>query len=192
MISWIDYEFIRIPFGLCNSSYTSQEIRVSWSHHRKWNDPISTKAIQSFLSLTGHFQKLSSQYATIARLLYNLLWGGVKYEFGSSQEQSFDELKASMAQHPVFKICRMGAETELHTESCKIGFGTILSQKELENNLLHPVYFPSWKTSREKELFTSHELEISAVDQALQKFKLYLLNISIKFVADCRAFFQTI
>lgn len=74
--------------------------------------PTSTKAIKSFLGSTGHFKKFIPQYAITERPRSNILRDRVKYEFGPSQEQSFDKLKASFAQDPVLKIYRVGAELE--------------------------------------------------------------------------------
>ena len=153
--------------------------------------PRSIKEIQSFVGLTGYFRKFIPQYATIARPLTRLLKDGIKFEFGSDQIRAFEELKTILAREPVLKLYRVGAETELHTDASKLGLGAIMLQKDSEDGFMHPVFFASWKTSPTEEIYTSYELEILAVVKALEKFRVYLLNIPIKIVTDCRAFAQT-
>ena len=40
--------------------------------------------------------------------------------------ESFERLKSAMAQEPVLRLYRVGAETELHTDASKLGLGAII------------------------------------------------------------------
>lgn len=92
---------------------------------------------------------------------------------------------------PVLRLYKADAETELHTDASKLGFGAILLQKDSGDNQLHPIHYASWKTTDVEGRYSSYELEVLAVIKALRKFHVYLLNIPFKIVTDCRAFVQT-
>ncbi|KAL7729923.1 hypothetical protein ACLKA6_009235 [Drosophila palustris] len=83
-------------------------------------------------------------------------------------------------------------ETELHTDASIDGFGAVLLQKSPDDGLMHPVYYMSKKTTDAERKFTSYELEILAVVEALHKFRVYLLGLHFKLVSDCNAFTKTI
>ncbi|GFW77804.1 hypothetical protein TNCV_3403801 [Trichonephila clavipes] len=81
-------------------------------------------------------------------------------------------------------------KTELHTDSCKQGYGAILLQ-EAEDGKLHPVYYMSKKTNTAEEKYDSYELEVLAIINALKKLRVYLLEQHFKIVTYCSAFQKT-
>lgn len=153
--------------------------------------PQSSKEIHSFIGLTGYFRKFIPNYATIARPLTNLLKDNIPFIFGAEEEKAFNELKMTLSKEPILKLYKAGSETELHTDASRIGLGAILFQKDAEDQLMHPIFYASWKTSSAEEKYTSYELEILVVIKSLKKFEIYLRGIPFKIVTDCRAFVQT-
>ncbi|GFT00864.1 hypothetical protein TNCV_4053251 [Trichonephila clavipes] len=55
-----------------------------------------------------------------------------------------------MSEGPILHLYKYGRKTELHTDACKQGYGTILLQ-EAEDGKLHPVYYMSKKTNTAEE-----------------------------------------
>lgn len=94
--------------------------------------------------------------------------------------------------NPVLKIYDPLAETELHTDASKDGFGAVLMQRNNDDQQMHPVYYMSKKTSPVEEKYDSYTLEALAVMKALEKFRVYLLGIKFKLVTDCEAFAKTL
>lgn len=92
---------------------------------------------------------------------------------------------------PVLQIYKQDAETQLHTDASKYGYGAILLQKNDEDNQFHPVYLMSLKTTPAEEKYHSYELEVLAVIKAIKKFRVYLLGIKFKIISDCSAFKMT-
>jgi transposase InsO family protein len=91
----------------------------------------------------------------------------------------------------VLNLYRVGAETELHTDASKQGYGTILLQRSVDDGTMHPIHYASGKTTPAEEKYTSYELEVLAIVKALRKFRVYLIGIAFKIVTDCRAFALT-
>ncbi|GFX44876.1 transposon Tf2-9 polyprotein [Trichonephila clavipes] len=77
-----------------------------------------------------------------------------------------------MSEGPILHIYKYGRKTELHTDACKQGYGAILLQEA-------------------EEKYDSYELEVLAIINALQKFRVYLLGQHFKIVTDCSAFQKT-
>jgi len=153
--------------------------------------PTNVRQVQAFLGLTGYFRKFVPGYSLIARPLTNLLKMNVPFMFNEKQNDAFVRLKIILSSQPVLKLYRINAETELHTDASKYGYGAILLQRDSEDNALHPVYFSSGKTTPAEEKYSSYELEVLAIVKALKKFRIYLLAIPFKIVTDCRVFTLT-
>ncbi|GFX90888.1 retrovirus-related Pol polyprotein from transposon 17.6 [Trichonephila clavipes] len=95
-----------------------------------------------------------------------------------------------MSEGPILYLYKYGRKTELHTDACKQGYGQILLQ-ETEDGKLLPVYYMSKKTNTVEEKYGSYELEVLAIINALNKFRVYLLGQHFKIVTDCSAFQMT-
>jgi len=91
----------------------------------------------------------------------------------------------------VLGLYRSDREIELHTDASMHGYGAILLQRDSVDQLLHPVYYMSGKTTAAEEKYSSFELEVLAIVRALKIFRVYLLGIPFKIVTDCRAFALT-
>lgn len=154
-------------------------------------EPENARQVQSFLGLSGYFRKFVPRYSAIARPLSNLLKMDARFQFGVAEKNAFEKLKIMLSERPVPSLFRKGAETELHTDASMYGFGAILLQKNSEDQLLHPVYYASGKTTPAEEKYPSYELEVLAIVRALKRFRTYLLRTRFKIVTNCQAFAQT-
>ena len=65
-------------------------------------------------------------------------------------------------------------------------------QKSPNDNLLHPVYYMNKKTTEPERKYTSYELEVLAVIEALKKFRVYLIGLKFKLLTECNAFTKTL
>lgn len=147
--------------------------------------------VQSFLGLTGYVREFVPRYSVIARPLSNLLRKDVPFRFESRERETFGRLKAALSEKPVLKLYHAGAETQLHTDACNVGYGAILLQRDSQDNAFHPVYYLSGKTSPTEKIYISYELEVLVIVKALKKFRVYLLGIPFKIVTDRKAFALT-
>ncbi|GBL86854.1 Retrovirus-related Pol polyprotein from transposon 17.6 [Araneus ventricosus] len=150
-----------------------------------------TKDVKSYLELTGYFRKFIPHYSAIAGTTSDLLKKNSNFSFGLKQHKSFNELKQILSKEPVLCLYNPKSETEIHTDASIDSFGACLLEKSIVDNDLHPVYYTSRKTSDTDRKYSSYELEVMAVIEALKKFRPYVLGIPFKIVTDCIAFKQT-
>jgi len=143
----------------------------------RFPEPKNVKQVQSFLGLSGYFRKFICGYSLIARSLTNLLKKDALFHFGETERDAFNELKTALVKDPVLKLYKTGASTELHIDASK--YGSILLQRG-SDDLLHPVYYASGRTTPAEERYSSYELEVLAIVKSLKKFRVYLIRISFK------------
>ncbi|GFX31026.1 retrovirus-related Pol polyprotein from transposon 17.6 [Trichonephila clavipes] len=121
---------------------------------RKFPEPTAIKQVQSFLGLTGYFRKYIKDYSKITKPLSALTRKENLFVFffffGTQQKEAFEKLKKIMSEGPILHLYKYGRKTELHTDACKQGYGVILLQ-EVEDGKLHPIYYMSKKTRKQKK-----------------------------------------
>lgn len=158
---------------------------------KNYKQPNTLKELQRFLGLTGYFRKFIYNYASIAKPLSDLFRKGNKFEFGFEQKTAFQKLIKLITDRPVLAIFQYGLETEVHTDASKHAIAAILMQRNNEDDELHPVRYLSLKTSVEEEKWSSYELEVLAVVNALTEWRVYLVGSPFKLITDCKAFEAT-
>ncbi|GBN99673.1 Retrovirus-related Pol polyprotein from transposon 17.6, partial [Araneus ventricosus] len=157
---------------------------------KKFPVPTTVKQVQSFLGLTGYFRKFIPAYSKIAKPLSDLIRSDNPFVFEQPQMEAFEKLKKLLTESPVLSIFQQGKTTELHTDASQQGYGAVLL-KEAEDGKLHPVQYMSKKTTPAEEKYSSYELEVLAVVNALRKFRTYLMGNHFKIITDCSAFQRT-
>lgn len=148
--------------------------------------PKNVHNVRQFLGLASFFRRFINNFSGISRPLSNLLKKNQDWQWGSEQEDAFQNLKAMLISRPVLALFDQVATTELHTDASKHGVGGILLQKQVDGTL-KPVAYYSRQTSPEEQHFTSYELETLAVISSLVKFRPYLLGIPFTIVTDCNS-----
>lgn len=152
----------------------------------------NVKDVRRFLGLTGYFRKFIPSYSTIAKPLSDLLRKDSPFIFQTDQKNAFQKLKYLLSQQPVLSIFNQNSPIEIHSDASIDGLGAVLLQKSMTDNQLHPVFYMSKKTSDNERKFTSFELEVLAVVEALKKFRIYVLGKEFKIVTDCDALVKTL
>lgn len=193
-INWKKCRFLQRKVDFLGHIVENGTIRPSERKIRavmQFPEPTNVQQVQSFLGLSGYFRKFVQNYSTIARPLSNLLRTTARFCFGATERDAFNRLKIVLSEQPILNLYRVSAETELHTDASKYGYGAILFQRNNEDQLLHPVYYASGKTTPAEEKYASYKLEVLAIVKALKRFRVYLLGIKFKIVTDCRAFALT-
>lgn len=153
--------------------------------------PRTVKQVQSFLGLTGYFRKFIAQYSRVAKPLNDLLKDKVEFKVGPEQVEAFFRLKDALAREPVLHLFKQGAKLELHTDASSQGLGAVLLQ-QTDDGSFHPIHYWSKKTTPQQESYSSYELEVLAIIEALKKFRNYLLGSKFTIVTDCAAFQATL
>lgn len=159
---------------------------------KKFKLPANLKELESFIGLANYFRKFVPNFSIIAKPLTDLRKKGQKFEIKDEQIASFDAIKDALCKKPTLRIFNQRLETEVHTDASMHGYGAVLLQRAPDDGCLHPIYFMSKKTTDAEKKYSSYELEVLAIIEALKKFRVYLLGLHFKLVTDCNAFTKTL
>ncbi|XP_049308582.1 uncharacterized protein LOC125777521 [Bactrocera dorsalis] len=194
-IKWEKCQFIKKQINFLGYILENGQILPSVEKTRAVRNfpiPTSKKEIQRFLGLTSFFRRFIRDYSIIAKPLSDLLRMDEAFKMGVDQLLAVEELKKALINAPALKLFDPSAETEVHADASKQGFGAVLLQRDSEDRLFHPVEYMSRKTTWAEEKYSAFELEVLAVVKALQKWNLYLKDRKFKIVSDCNAFAMTV
>ncbi|KAL0848904.1 hypothetical protein ABMA28_013306 [Loxostege sticticalis] len=152
----------------------------------KFPIPTNQHTVRQFLGLASFFRRFVQNFSIIAKPLTQLLKKDASWKWGSEQQIAFDKLKDCLVKKPVLALYNPKADTELHTDACRIGIAGILFQRD-SDNLLKPIAYFSRQTSPEEQNYTAYDLETLAVVASLLKFRPYLFGLSFKIITDCNS-----
>lgn len=143
------------------------------------------KELHSFLGLASYFRKYIPKFSLKVKPLYNII---KSKSFHMKQEHLliFDWLKEQLSVQPILSIYSPKADTELHCDASKLGFGSILFQKQSDGKN-HPVFYFSKRTTDVESCYHSYELKCLAIIYAIKRFHVYLSHIPFKIVTYCNS-----
>jgi len=98
--------------------------------------PCNQKALHSFIGLASYFLRFILNFSIIAKPLYDLLKKDAVFSFGEDKLEVFETIKQKLSGHPILCLYHPNAETELHCDASSLGFGSILLQKQNDNNFI--------------------------------------------------------
>lgn len=82
--------------------------------------------------------------------------------------EALNKLKEILSQKSVLHLFRQGSTVELHIDAISHGFGlgAVLLQKANDEKF-HPIHYMSKKITASQEKYSSYELEVFAIIEAL-------------------------
>ena len=93
-----------------------------------WREPSDLTELRSFLGLTSYYKKFIADYSGIAVPLNDLLKKGVKWEWNSTQQKSFDGLRTALTRAPCLAFPKENCLFVLDTDASDFAIGAVLSQ----------------------------------------------------------------
>lgn len=148
--------------------------------------PKDAKSVQRFLGLTSYFRRFIPSFSVIAKPLYDLIRKNVTFNFIDEHLEAFETLKNKLVSSPVLAVYSPKLATELHCDACSTGYGAVLLQKQADG-LFKPISYFSKRTSIVESKYHSYELEMLAIINALNRFRIYLQGLNFKIVTDCNS-----
>ncbi|KAL1563951.1 hypothetical protein AAHA92_06368 [Salvia divinorum] len=122
-----------------------------------WKTPKTPNEIQSFLGLAGYYRRFIEGFSKIARPMTQQLKKGIKINWTTECEASFQLLKEKLTTAPVLAVPKPGIDYVVYTDASKVGLGCVLMQNE-------KVIAYASRQLRPHELnYPTHDLELAVV-----------------------------
>src|ERR1700675_2185007 len=152
---------------------------------QNWPTPKNPTNIRQFLGLTGFYRYFIPKYSEIARPLLDLTKKEIVWNWGTSQEKAFNELKKRMCSAPVLIQPNFKKKFYLQTDASLYGIGAVLSQEGGPSSLtpslakrtvppLYPIAYYSNTFTPTKRNYDIYERELLAVMKSLLHWQQYL------------------
>lgn len=147
--------------------------------------PRTVKQVRQFLGATGFFRKHVKDYASVAAPLSALLKKGVKFHWGSEQQNAFETLKRKLASEPILKQPDFDRPFEVHCDASGVAIGACLVQRD-DLGKPHAIAYYSRKLREGENKFPTIDVEALAVVEAVRTFDSYLYGRRFVIVTDHR------
>jgi len=110
----------------------------------------------------------------MSKLLSDLTKKDCTWNWGVEQQNAIEVLKKAFTTAPVLRIPNDKDPFKLSTDTSDFVTGAVLSQKDMQTNLWHPVAFFSKLLDVHERNYEIYDKELLAVIQGLEKYRYYL------------------
>jgi len=110
----------------------------------------------------------------MSKLLSNLTKKDCTWNWGVEQQNAFEALKKAFTMAPVLRILNDKDPFKLSTNASDFAIGAVLSQKDMQTNLWHPVAFFSKSLDVHERNYEIYDKELLAVIWGLEEYRHHL------------------
>src|SRR5437667_4652721 len=149
---------------------------------QEWPQPRNVQEVRQFYGLVNYYRRFIRHFSIIAAPLSDLfkLEGNDKRKrrpitWGTNHQVAFQRLKQAVTTAPVLVQPNPAKPYTIETDSSDFGLGMALYQQG-EDGKLHPVAFDGRKLHGAELKYPTHEKELLAIKNALQKWHHYVEN----------------
>ena len=154
-----------------NGTVTMDPVKVSGV--ADWKTPKNVRDIRKFLGFCNFYRRFIRGFSQIAKALNNRLRKGVRWEWGSAEEESFQKLKSLICQEPVLQQPDQKKPFEVEVDASNYAIGAVLIQRD-EKNIPHPVAFFSKTLNEAQRNYDVYNRELLALVETCRHWRPYM------------------
>ena len=148
-------------------------------------EPGSVKELRSFLGSVTYIGAFIKDLATITAPLRKLTHKDAKFEWTTTQQNAFADVKKAVAKITTLSHFNPPLKTRLVCDASPVGLGAVLCQ--LRESKVLPIAFGSRSLSEEEKKYHQTEKEALALVWGVEKYYLYLIGIDFELETDHKA-----
>ena len=146
----------------------------------EWPTPKCVKDMQKFLGLANYYCQFIEGFASVARLLHDMVKKDKKWDWTERQEKAFRELKEQFTKEPVLAAPDIDKKMRIEVDASDYVIGGVLSM-ECEDGLWRPVAFLSKSLNEMERNYEIHDKEMLAIIRGLEAWRHLLEEAQTKF-----------
>jgi hypothetical protein len=136
-----------------------------------WMAPRNISKIRSFMALVGYCMIFITSFSKIAHPITSIQRKGIRFEWTTKCEESFQHLKDLLTSAPVLKVAGSNEVFFVCTDACKEGLGRVFIQNG------HVICYESIKLKEHEKNYATHDFELATIIHVLKMWKHYLMEI---------------
>ncbi|GJW63521.1 putative reverse transcriptase domain-containing protein [Tanacetum coccineum] len=134
--------------------------------------------IRQFLGLAGYYRRFSKEFSKIAKSLTELTQKNKNYIGGENQKSDFQLLKQKLCEAPILALPEGNDNFVVYCDASHQGLGAVSMQRK------KVIAYASRQLKPNKEIYTTHYLELGAVVFALKIWRHYLYGTKCTMFTD--------
>ena len=146
--------------------------------------PTNKKQIRSFLGMAGYYRKFCPNFSVIASPLTNLLKKNSSYTWTPDCDKAFNHLKLILSHAPILTMPNFDEQFYIMVDSCNIGTGSVLFQKD-QNGIEKPISYFSQKFNSSAQRYSTIEKELFGIILSLKQFDFYISGSPFPIIIYC-------
>ena len=127
--------------------------------------------VRSFMGLAGYYRRFIEGFSKVAHAITSLQKKGIKFEWTSRCEESFQQLKNLLTSATILKVVDREKDFVVCTDACEQGLGGVLMQKN------HVICYESRKLNEHEKNYSTHDLKLASIVHALKMWRHYLMHM---------------
>ncbi|GJR80327.1 putative reverse transcriptase domain-containing protein [Tanacetum coccineum] len=135
---------------------------------KNWKAPRTQSEVHSFLGLAGYYCRFIEDFSKIAKPLTILTQKSKTFDRGEELENVFQTLKDKLCNVPVLALPNGLEDFMVYCEASGLGLGCVLMQRG------KVIAYASRQLKIHEKNYTTHDLELGAVEFALKIWRHYL------------------
>jgi len=160
--------------GIIISENKVQMDKEKLSGALEWPVPTKVKQVQAFLGFANFYCRFIENLAKMSKPLSNLTKKDCTWNWSIEQQNAFEALKKAFTMALVLRIPNDKDPFKLSTDASDFAIGVVLSQKDMQTNLWHPVAFFSKSLDVHERNYKIYDKELLAVIRGLEEYRHYL------------------
>ena len=133
-------------------------------------NPTTVTEIRRFIGMIGYYRKFIDNFTKMAEPLLKLTHKNVRFTWGTTQQRAMEDLKRAITSAPVLVHPNFTKPFVISADYSKLATGAVLEQDG------KPVAFYSKKNATYQRNYTATQGELLAVNNAVDKFRPYILG----------------
>ena len=146
----------------------------------EWLTPKYVKDVQKFLGLVNYYHQFIEGFASIAKLLHDMVKKDKKWEWMERQEKVFKELKDQFTKELVLVALDLDKKLRVEVDTSDYATGGVLSM-EVENGRWKPVAFLSKSLNETERNYEIHDKEMLVILRGLEAWRHLLEGVQFRF-----------
>lgn len=148
--------------------------------------PRNVSELRSAVGAFTYYGRFLPQFSVVKRPLTKLTKQDQPWQWTSTEQQAFDDIKQLLVQAPALRAPDWNREFRLHTDWSVKGLGATLSQTD-EDGKEYAISYASKSTTATEGAYCSYEGEMLAVVWAVERHRWYLWGRKFTLVTDNHA-----
>ena len=133
----------------------------------EWPIPKCVKDVQKFLGLANYYHQFIEGFASVARLLHDMVKKDKKWEWTEKQKKVFEKLKKRFTEEPVLAAPDLDKKMRIEVDVSNYVIGGVLSM-DCGDELWRPVAFLSKSLNETERNYKIHDKEMLAIVRRLE------------------------